>query len=676
MPFLEDNPNDAKALLIAAQAYLAQQKPDEAIEWLEKIGKEEKGKEVLHAFASAYNLKGKTNRLIEYLELYREAAPDDPLSYLALSRLYAQENAFDEAESQIRKLINRDENNADYHLLLCRFFLETGQEEKAENELKRLASTYPEKDDYKLAYGDYLLSNRKFKEASAVFDQAVQNDPRSWKARNYLVQSYLVQGKTDDALNELNAFLKTGSTDGKAEVYLRKGEILARLDRLEAARRQCDLAIEVQPANAYAYLLKGQILLKAQKLDDALTEFRQAVDLDPSKSDAHILLAKTLAVSGNLAMAIQQLKKGLQHQPGDKNLRMALIHYYKADKNWQYALEAVNAGLDKHPEDISLLLEKGKLEAAKKRPDKAETIFESVINAYPEKPAGYIELGRLKHATNDYEKAITLFKRALELNGTNQTALALLLSTYMGTGRIHEAEFLCREMLKEGPEDPFILTSLGSVLTRRGVYEEAEQHLKAAIRMNPHWERPHYELVSLYARTDRLKEAASKLQEIYAEEEGSLKIGFTLSVLYQELGEHDKAISILENLLEQHPDILIINNNLAYLYAEYLPDPDHLAKAVLYAQKALQQAPNKAEVLDTAALVEFKSGRLRKALEYAGQAVEAAQEDAMIHYHAGLFNHEAGNQEEAVEYLSQALKLGLDGKYEEEAKRLLVELRN
>ncbi|MFH1674845.1 MAG: tetratricopeptide repeat protein, partial [Pseudomonadota bacterium] len=133
-PILDKEPTHAKALLIGAQAYLVLKNPAKALENLGKIDPAKRDKEVLFAFAGAHNLKGETEKVKQYLSEYQEAAPDNPASYLELSRIYAKQGDLKKAEAELRKLIEQKKEGTAYYLLLCKFFLDTGQEEKAEAE--------------------------------------------------------------------------------------------------------------------------------------------------------------------------------------------------------------------------------------------------------------------------------------------------------------------------------------------------------------------------------------------------------------------------------------------------------------------------------------------------------------------------------------------------------------
>ena len=676
-PLLDKDPVHARALLIAARAYLSLERPEKAIESLEKIDESKKKKEVLFAFAQACILMEDTEKVKEYMYQYQKAAPDDPASYKVLSGIYAKEKQLEKAEDQIRKLIEQKKAAPPYSLLLCKFFLDTNQEERATAEFDRLTRKNAQENTYKFAYAEFLFKKKRFEQSRALLAEAVRNTPDSWQARDYLVMVYLAQAKVDDALKELNGFLQRDVKEGKIEALLKKGQILTRLVRWKEAMQQCDLALTIEANNPSAHLLKGKILFQKGNYDDAIIHLRQVVDIKPSEQEGYLFLARTLAVSGNVSLAIEELKRGLKSLPQNTVLRMELITYYQRQREWEKALEMANIGLEQQPENLSFLIQKGRMLTVLKKLDRGEKVFKSIIQSHSQKSVGYLELGRLQRQAGDYEKAIALFEKALNLKGDKATALTLLVETYLATKQEKEAEALCQQLLKEKPENAFLLATLGSIYFQQGEYQEAEKQFKEAIEVSPHWDRPHYGLVALYAKTNRLHEAADDLHTMYSQNPQSFRTGFTLSVIYQKLGQHEKAIALLEDLAARYPNVISVNNNLAYLHAEHSQDPEQLKKALDYAHKALTRAPENPQVLDTVAWVELKSGNLDRAMKYADSVAKGAEKDPTINYHTGLISARIGKKQVAAEYLSKAIELGLEEEYAKEAKRVLktIELR-
>ena len=641
-PILDKEPAHNKALLIAARAYLVLRSPDSALKNLKKMDRaKQQYKGVLFAFACAYDMRGDTEKVKQYLSEYQKAEPENPVSYQNLSAIYVKDGQLKKAEAEIRKLIEQKKGGITYRLLLCKFFLNTDQEKKAEVEFEQLIAENPEENTYRLAYVNFLFKKKRLDHCQTLLAEAIRHDPDSWKLRDYLVKVYLLQEKTDIALKELDDFIRMDVEKGKVEALIKKGRIMARLGRLEEAMRQCDLALAVESANHYVHLLRGEVLLQKGNFDDAILHLWQAADIRPSEPAGYLFLAKAVALSGDVLLSIEELKRGLKNVPQNSALRMELIKYYEWQHEWEYALEEANTGIAQHPQEIAYEIQKGRMLAHLKKLDQAEKVFTSIIKRYPAIADGYLELGRLREATGDYRKAIALFGKVLELKKNNAIAL----------------------------------TSLGSIYLKQQKYQKAEKYFKAAVAALPDWEQPHYGLIALYAHTNRLQEVSNDLEEKYVHNSGLLTTGLTLSILYEKLGQYDKAIALWEELAAKHPDVVVINNNLAYLYVEHFSDPKRLKKALEYARKALNKDMNNPQVLDTIAWVEFKAGSIDKAVNYIKSAMKAAEKDPVINYHAGLINAETGNDLAARRYLSRAMDLGLEDKQAQECKRILETLQ-
>ena len=88
-PILDKEPAHNKALLIAARAYLVLRSPDSALKNLKKMDRvKQQYKGVLFAFACAYDMRGDTEKVKQYLSEYQKAAPENPvrLSFFHLQR--------------------------------------------------------------------------------------------------------------------------------------------------------------------------------------------------------------------------------------------------------------------------------------------------------------------------------------------------------------------------------------------------------------------------------------------------------------------------------------------------------------------------------------------------------------------------------------------------------------
>ena len=81
----------------------------------------------------------------------------------------------------------------------------------------------------------------------------------------------------------------------------------------------------------------------------------------------------------------------------------------------------------------------------------------------------------------------------------------------VNTGRIDEAEALCRTELASRPGDVNVLGLLGAVLIKTHQFDEAETTLKETIRLAPTFAKPHQDIGHLLLERQRPEEAIEYL---------------------------------------------------------------------------------------------------------------------------------------------------------------------
>ncbi len=668
-PILTGEAKNDRALLIAAKANLASKKADEALKLLSTCNASSFDHdlhiELLYSLANAYHQKGEAGKAKEYLLRVHKESPESANAYLILSNIYLNEKKPDKAEEEIRSLIQQNKENPDYQVLLCRFFAETGQKEKADAEYGRLTEANPQNNSLLLSYGHYLFKEQDLEKALTLVQRAISNDADAWEPQRLYAEILLAKKEPEQALAHLDAYLARKEPEGKADALLAKSEILLSLNKWDDAGNVVGNALKIESNNAKAHLLKGKVLLHQGEFNDAVMHLRQATTSKPDDPEGHFLLAQAFARSGKSDLEIEAIRNGIERIPDNIPLRLALVRYYQQKKQWDLALQAVDRALEKQPGMAVLNIQKGRVFAAMGKLDKAEQVFRALIQESPDLAVGYLELGMLKNRQKNSVEAIRLFKEAATKQGNRSVALKLLLETYVSTGQVESAKTLCRENLQEEPGNAFLLNAMGSILLFQKSYVEAEAMFQQAIDAGQDWEEPYYNLAKVYSITDRLPEAATKLQAIFDRQPDNVRSGFTLSLIYGQQGKSEKAIEILERLIKLQPDVPLFNNNLAFMYSEYRTDKKILKKASEYAAKAVQKDEDNPQFLDTAAWIEYKSGNFEKARGFIDRAIGAADKDSIILYHAGRIHAEIGEKKRAKEYLSKAMEMGLKG---EEAK--------
>jgi tetratricopeptide (TPR) repeat protein len=147
-----------------------------------------------------------------------------------------------------------------------------------------------------------------------------------------------------------------------------------------------------------------------------------------------------------------------------------------------------------------------------------------------------------------------------------------------------------------------------------------------------------------------------------------------LGVIYERMGEVQKAKETYKELLARDPDFAPALNNLAWLELEKGGNVD---VALSLAQKAKERVPLDPAVSDTLGWAYFRKGLPRMALPLIQEALEKLPENPAVLYHLGAILHELGDGDKGQEFLERALKKGEEQDFPErdEAVRLLAEMK-
>jgi len=176
-------------------------------------------------------------------------------------------------------------------------------------------------------------------------------------------------------------------------------------------------------------------------------------------------------------------------------------------------------------------------------------------------------------------------------------AVLQLTSLYEQTGQLDAAIAALRKLLKINQQQPDIYYYLTAFLDEAGKTEEAAEEVATALEKFP-------------------KEASLRYQQ---------------GLLFEKLGERERALQAMEQVLEvnpNHPDAL---NFIAYYHAER---GTQLELALSQAQKALS-VKKSGYIIDTLGWVYFKLGRYQESRKQLEAASALTPEDPVILEHLG-----------------------------------------
>ncbi|SMC64776.1 Tetratricopeptide repeat-containing protein [Novosphingobium sp. B1] len=124
----------------------------------------------------------------------------------------------------------------------------------------------------------------------------------------------------------------------------------------------------------------------------------------------------------------------------------------------------------------------------------------------------------------------------------------------MNENDLPAAEPLLRALLKDDPFDVRAIRLFAELAGRIGRYTDAENLLRRAIELAPHFTPARANLALVLYRTNRAPEALEELAKVTADDPDNVGHANLQAAAYGRLGEFDEALALYEQVLRQAPD--------------------------------------------------------------------------------------------------------------------------
>jgi eukaryotic-like serine/threonine-protein kinase len=236
---------------------------------------------------------------------------------------------------------------------------------------------------------------------------------------------------------------------GLGEAYAMKYRITKDPQWMDAAWKQSERAIELNPRSAQAHITLAVLKSATGRFEEAIREARAALEVDPANDQAYRELARALTASKRPEEAEATLKKAIELRPGNWNNHARLGWFYL----WQ------------------------------KRYQEAERAWQRVIELVPDNPTGYTNLGNAYYWLGRDEEAGAMYRRSLELRPTPEPA-SNLATVYFFQGKYVEAVSILEKLTGEGSRDYTIWGNLGDAYRwASGLGSKAPETYQKAIEL-------------------------------------------------------------------------------------------------------------------------------------------------------------------------------------------------
>ncbi|MBM0106194.1 PEP-CTERM system TPR-repeat protein PrsT [Steroidobacter sp. S1-65] len=490
-------------------------------------------------------------------------------------------------------------------------------------------------------------------QAATQLTEQHPNSAIAWYAQGSLLAR---TGKTDEART---ALLKARDLAGKQIEVSRQAALLSTLIELqlasrdvEGARSNLEAMNRIVGGSSLASLTAARVSMASNDYIAAAGELRRLVNSAPQFTAARYLLGVALVAQGNLEQASQELGRVVEQAPQNLEARQLLaqvrMRLHDPDGALRVLVPAIQANADNSR--LAAIFDEARNQAGAD----ASTIatLEEALRKAPDNANLQLQLANLYLQAGAPDKAVALLRRDQPSGPLDPRRESVLLqgiarSQGQAAANAHIDKLLARD------SGPGIVSLVAGFHAREGNYDKSRTLLNAALARDP--KQP--ELLFTLARVEwsdrKLDAARSALQRVIDGDPDNHPAQMLLVEMDIAQGAEQEAAARLENMRKADPKAIEPTLLLARL-ALRQNDPKRADELI---SAAVQVAPKRPEVLNTAGLLYLESGRFDQAAALFKDGVNVNGANPMLWLNLGRAQLGLDQKGPAREALEKALSL-------------------
>jgi tetratricopeptide (TPR) repeat protein len=269
-------------------------------------------------------------------------------------------------------------------------------------------------------------------------------------------------------------------------------------------------------------LALGRVRMVQERYPEAVTEFEQVLSVDPENDSAYRGLAQAYAAMGLPDKAIESWQRDISLHPDsvEPYTQLAKFEFNRGD--YPAAAGDFRRALNVAPANPALLSSLGESLAHAGFFDQSRDALEQSIRLAPSFPA-WSSLGDLDLRQKHYAQAAADYEKALEFNNSDYHVWWTLAIAYSrlpdqrekARRDLVEAARMCREALRDDPNDPVTLSDLAAILAAQpGGRDESLRFLTRATVLAPANTHVEFNSAQAYAELGERKNALAEAAKL------------------------------------------------------------------------------------------------------------------------------------------------------------------
>jgi len=475
-------------------------------------------------------------------------------------------------------------------------------------------------------------------------------------------------GNTDAAILSYENLLSIQSNHQAASInlgflYLDEGHLL----KAEQIFRKGTLnSAGNKKAKNYAGL--GETLYRQGRFQEAILSYQKSIEYRPSYALSWRNIAKSAKKSGDHQLVLDSYQKAISLEKNNLKIRLEFADYMMMRMNFVSAIEHLKKArqIDRESFSIRLKLAFSYLQARKPiNARKQLNLAKKSIQREKEKRKSE---AMQKYLSDKYQDAIELLKKNLKKNRNNNFEYYLIAKSYVALGRNKDAQKYVGKITEDSLyfyQGKYLLAEAFVDNNQADKSVEIYRQIIAEISDNP---RLLYQAAKAEQQAKNYQHAVD-LVTLAIKIRPNRRLLLRKAELYWQLGQNDRAVQELTQLIEAYPSYL----RAIYHLADYNHQMEKLSASVEQFTNLIEQRANYGDAQYQLAFILFKQQDFAQAEELlAAYLLRKTDSKRSRLLYARTFC-ETGQFNECKEQLELVLKLAPDYQPALELKKLIEE---
>ncbi len=307
-----------------------------------------------------------TTAVIKYRELVR-LHPEMTAARANLGIALVSLGQYDEAITQYQSALAQAPGNTELRFYLALAYYKKGDLLGASRQFKSLLADDPRNVRATILLADsYMRLGGHDDDVIAMLTPLEKSDPENLEIEWPLGSALIRTGKTREGLERME---KVAQKKDLAEAYSMAASAHFQLQEFDAARKDLDQAMRLNPRLPGLQTLDGIICDNAGDDEGAVKAFQAAIEADPNDFQAHLHLGSIFYTQRKLDDARRELASALEIEPTSYRARYELARVEKGQGKLEDALSNLQGVVKQIPEWIAPHIELSALYYRLNRPE-------------------------------------------------------------------------------------------------------------------------------------------------------------------------------------------------------------------------------------------------------------------------------------------------------------------